>query len=543
MENNNFNTLHKLQQEESEAEIANDNNINKECSENRILEVDLEEDNTKSVISQEEKNKDTDPSLKQQTKSFHENKHDSYLNSKNTEDFKVYNNQINSSTNNSQSNQTKEFSDYKDILKDLEKKGFIKDKVIVDELEKNIQKYIDSKFNKLEDLIQTSNVQLTKKIEDENLKLSNLHLNQINHKEIENSKLNKQCNNPTNNTNNNNTNNCKLKDTSIYESILLDLPKEECKESNFDKLKNNEVVHLDNEISINNSDRLNNSIIKIDHEEDYYVSISKQRNKSVITSSVVFIDDICGICSSEIKRAKYSCLVCENLSICEYCERSHNHPLIKFKDINICSVEEAAVFLEKNKSARMYAKRYFDVGMFDNRYKLKLKTVSSVFSMRPDSKCQLFLNITNDCKYVIPEDTLILAKNNKDLQVESYLIRDEIKPREILEVAINIRSGENTKLHDFEIIIFNKKVLIEHDSLRLKIDVNLDYEEDEFNLKLCKYPKLITVQKEAKLKILKILNEELSDKHPYILYTALQRTGFNLEKCLNYLYNVDTVNP
>lgn len=542
MENNcNILSEYQTKQVDHQSEEVIDNNINKEYSENRILEVDLEEDNTKSVISQEEKNKNNEFTLNKQlnsNNSFDENRHSKYISSKNNEDFKLYNNQTNLSSNIPHSNQTTEFSDYKDILNDLKKNGIIKDKIIVDELEKNIQKYIDNKFNKLEDLIQNSNAQLSKKIEDENLKLSNIHLSQINHKEPENIKTNKF--NSLNSTNNCNS---KLKDASIYESIILDLPKEECKESSFDKMKTNEVVHLDNQISINNNDRLNNSIIKIDHEEDYYVSISKQRNKSQITSSIVFIDDICGICSSEIKRAKYSCLVCENLSICEYCERSHNHPLLKFKDINICSVEEAAVFLEKNKSARMYAKKYFDVGMFDNRYKVKLKTISTVFSMRPDSKCQLFVNITNDCKYVIPGETLILAKNNKDLLVESYLIRDEIKPREIIEVAVNIRSGENTKLHDFEIIVFNKKVLIDHDTLRLKIDVNLDYEEDDFNLKLYKYPKLITVQKEAKLKILKILNEELSDKHPYILYTALQRTGFNLEKCLNYLYSVDTVNP
>lgn len=468
------------------------------------------------------------------------------------------NNNMNNTNNNSSSPNANgnlnvnNLSDYKAILDDLKKKGNINEKFAMNELETNIQQYIDKKFDKLESMIQESNVSFLRKVEEENLKLSKLAIQTIdnqnnaynNHHHVLEMQKENSSNNNSSYINNSNfhlfKNNSKHEFNSnnkIYESILLEESKEEERDdkekalNSYDDSKNNNI-----------NDKISKSIIKMDEEDedDYYVSLKKIRSPSQITSSLVFIDDICGICSSEIKRFKYSCIICENLSLCELCERSHNHPLVKFKDVNLSNMEEVGLFLESNKSVKSYAKKYYDIGLFDKTYKTKLKANSHMFTMRPNTQVSLFLVFSNEGKNTIPEDTLILAKNNKDLYIDTFVIRDCILPKDCIECEIIITAGEMAKLHDIELFCFNKKVKLEQENLRLKVYINSDYEEEELNRKLYeKYPKLVAVPKEAKVKIIKVLEEGLSDKHPYLIYNALSRCGFNLEASLNYLYSLD----
>lgn len=261
-------------------------------------------------------------------------------------------------------------------------------------------------------------------------------------------------------------------------------------------------------------------------------------SKRKINSSVVFIEDICGICSGEIIKIKYQCLVCENLTICDICERKHSHPVIKFKGLEISTIEDAMILLESFKQAKLHAKKYFDIGVFDKTYKVRFKVLSRTFSMRPNTKAQLYFTLINDCKNEIPSGLIIMAKYNKDLKVSAYQIRDPLPQKATLEIILDFESNELTKLYDFELFCFHKQLKVDNEKFGMKVDVNNDEDEEQINLSFAKYPKLICTPKEAKNKVMKILNEGLCSHTPYVIYSCLIRSNFNLELALNYLLNI-----
>ena len=374
------------------------------------------------------------------------------------------------------------FPDHTHILNELKEKGNINEKFLISDLEKNLQNFIDARLNQMERNIIESNLSMSKQY--------NSVSNQTNVSKLIKSKISFEGGS----------------NTKSQSKPLV----EEAKDNSIDE-----------------------NLI------DDYVRINKSSfTGASIKSNLVFIEDICGMCSSEIIRFKYSCVVCENLSVCEECERKHNHPMIKFKDLNIGGIEDALVFLE-GFAVKEQVKKYYETGIFNKTYKLKLSVLSNVFSMRTSSNVKLLIILKNICGNEIPASTIILAKNTKDLYFESYVIRDSIPAGQQLEVFVEIGAGETPRLHDISIILYNKKTKIQYEPLRIKIDVNCDYSEDILNDKLSKCPKIICIPKEVKFYICKIVDEGLSDKHPYLIFSALKHTDYNLEKCVNYLFNME----
>ena len=39
----------------------------------------------------------------------------------------------------------------------------------------------------------------------------------------------------------------------------------------------------------------------------------------------------CDLCKRQIEFEKYLCMFCNNLILCQYCEKNHSHPVIKLK--------------------------------------------------------------------------------------------------------------------------------------------------------------------------------------------------------------------
>lgn len=415
-----------------------------------------------------------------------------YMEEKTTESKIILENE--SSSNN---NTGYEFNDnkYDNLLNELKNKGHISDQLIADSIEAKLKLYLDQKFQNLENSMKESYAMISS---------SKVNPNNEKTKEVKKNSY---------------------KSNKIFESQYI---KEEAKENE----KVNEEPGFKN---------LNESIVRLsdNSSNDFFINLNN-KSKYQFTSNTVFLEDYCGVCSSEIIKFKYCCIVCEGLTLCEECEKLHNHPVVKFKDLNLSKLKDAMIFLD-GFYEKSLVKKYTEVGMFDKVYKAKLTSKYVCFSMRPKTTIDLYLEITNDCKYVIPENTIILAKHNKDLFVETFSIKDEIQVGSTHEFKIAIKTNEMPKLYDFQIILYNKTIKVEHSPLRIKIDCNTDYLEEELNTKLENYPKLLIIPKEAKIKIVKIMTEQLSDKHPYLIYQALYKYDFNLERALNFLYSMENV--
>ena len=299
-----------------------------------------------------------------------------------------------------------------------------------------------------------------------------------------------------------------------------------------------------------NKDNLSSSVLNQTYQESKilcidgsdYINIESSHRKAHIANKIdstdEFVEDLCGICSSEIFKYKYDCLICENLVLCDSCEKYHNHPVIKYKDLSISTKEDAYMLLSKSKYLLNNANNYYNTGILDKTYKIRMKTISNLFSIRPNTIINMYITIVNDCRNIISEGLQIIPKNHKDLNIKSYIIRDPIEQKESKECKIQIISKDVIKLYDIEFILYHKKYKIDHNELRVKIDVNNDMDEELINTKLHDYPKILPIPKEIKLKIFKIIEDGLSTENPYIIYYYLQKANYNIEIAVNMLLNI-----
>ena len=133
----------------------------------------------------------------------------------------------------------------------------------------------------------------------------------------------------------------------------------------------------------------NQNIVKIKDSSLEFVNIEDDFKNKPKDSP---FDDICSICSSNIYLEKYLCLICKECILCPNCESNHLHPVIKWKNNQLSSLNKIFLFLSNyNKEIKNIIRRegstitkinvesgefckmyHFDVGLFSTENNIEL---------------------------------------------------------------------------------------------------------------------------------------------------------------------------
>ena len=219
----------------------------------------------------------------------------------------------------------------------------------------------------------------------------------------------------------------------------------------------------------------NQNIVKIKDSSLEFVNIEDDFKNKPKDSP---FDDICSICSSNIYLEKYLCLICKECILCPNCESNHLHPVIKWKNNQLSSLNKIFLFLSNcNKEIIDYNNKNKGgiFGINKPKYNFKLKSDIFKCSMKPNQKLEIPINIINlnneivDCNKL---NLVLFGRNIKDLIVYNKEIKGKIKKEESIKTSINVESGKFCKMYHFEIGLFSSQ------------DVELDFNTISFKVKV-----------------------------------------------------------
>ena len=220
-------------------------------------------------------------------------------------------------------------------------------------------------------------------------------------------------------------------------------------------------------------------------------------------------DDNCSICNSKIYYIKYICVIC-NCFLCPKCEIEHEHPVLKCKFSQFSSLESIYIYLNtKNQEVKnQKSNSNFLSNIFSNKFELKLRCDSRTFTMRPNTQKKIPITIYNlsngeiDCE---KNKVALYGKNNSDLKVSTYFLKNKLNKNESCEALIIIESNDKKKEYIFNIEIYsllsNK---LKNNILNFKVKINNDQEEEELDDYFKDYPIITIESKDIKLGVKKI---------------------------------------
>lgn len=269
-------------------------------------------------------------------------------------------------------------------------------------------------------------------------------------------------------------------------------------------------------------------------------------------------DDICSICSGIIFYEKYICCICSGCTICTQCEKYHRyHPLLKINCQNISSMDEIYSFLSshqmKSKNPSSSVLDIFQFGSNDFRIEL----FSNYCTMRVNQVLKIPVKVKNcsDKQFNKKIGFYLIAKNSKDLKIDTVKIRDGFNKREEKEYELTVSSNESCKLYDFKIELFcpDESIKLSCNTLNMKIEVNEDQEEDAINMKFENYNKIIIQSKHHKEIIMHLMNEIerenanvgdiVKDLNPIVVLQCLKDSDWNFEEAKSALaHNIQIEN-
>lgn len=321
----------------------------------------------------------------------------------------------------------------------------------------------------------------------------------------------------------------------------------ESKFNKFEERLNNKIKSIvDNSENINNNQILKDDQNNIKLEGSYIEFVNIEDNKEPPIGSI--FNDTCSICSRSIYFTKYTCCICPNMTICELCENSHTHPLLKFKSQELCSKEEVFNFMvsqftiNKPSTSSSLIKKVKEISenLFEKKFKLDTYIYSDNFAVRPNKKFKIPVIISNSTKEKLkynPNNSklILMARNNKDLKVTPKLLEYGLNSKERCEVFLECESNDQLKIYDLEIFLYCDHAKVEAKPLHIKIEVNDDLEEEEINDYFAMYLKILSIPKNEKAMVMHIIKNNISSKHPYIIYNIMVNHGWDLEKAFDKL--------
>ena len=266
------------------------------------------------------------------------------------------------------------------------------------------------------------------------------------------------------------------------------------------KIENNNNNNDDNNISENNENDINLLLEQVKSSQletqnllfknnstsqiiDNSKKIMKNSNENKIpennNNSNIFELEKCSICSSNLNNIKYVCIICDDLILCESCENFHNHPTLKYKNIQFSNIIDSFYLMKKfffDDTNNFNPKNLLENLINFNEYDLKIETVfEDDISMQPNETIKLPILISNRTSNVIySEDILLIIKNQKNINVKYNSNKKFIlSSKNSIEVELIIKSNEKKSKEKINIEIFSQKFKIKKKSYINNIFINI----------------------------------------------------------------------
>ena len=290
-----------------------------------------------------------------------------------------------------------------------------------------------------------------------------------------------------------------------------------------------------------NSERQN--IIKIKDSSLEFVNIDEDYINKPKDS---IFDDYCSICSKKIYYEKYLCIICKDCIICSNCELNHLHPMIKWKNNQLPTLNSIFLFISNNNKSIKVNSNGGIFGSNKPKYEFRLESQLNEYTMKPKEKKILPINIINlnkisiDCKKL---KLILFSRNIKDLIIDSIELDKKIKSGETLKTSISVESSSFCKIYNFNIGLFSTEdIEIVSNSLSIKLRVFFDYEEEELNTKFKDYPEIIKENKGVKKKVKKIMENDKIKQDPIIILNTLKQNNGNVQATISQLMSKNSDN-
>jgi hypothetical protein len=266
-------------------------------------------------------------------------------------------------------------------------------------------------------------------------------------------------------------------------------------------------------------------------------------------------DETCKSCGAHITNIKYICVICPDCVLCQKCEQSHIHPVLKCKSVQLSSLKSVYIYMNKrNNVIQSFLKNEKDssvFGLFQDifsaKYEINISTPCNKITMRPNKALKIPITIQNlsstkiNCKLL---QLYLISKNIKDLKVYNYEIDLEINKREQNDIYLTVESNNHCDEYNFSLELYSiKNIKLKSNIIDFSIIVNEDIEEEELNEFFKDYLNIIITSKETKNGIKKIMENENIKENPITILQFLKNNDNNVEKTIDNLNakNIDNI--
>lgn len=250
------------------------------------------------------------------------------------------------------------------------------------------------------------------------------------------------------------------------------------------------------------------------------VNVIKPNISAIIDDKNINSKEYCMNCHNKIINKKYQCVVCDDITLCENCEYSHNeHPLIKF---NLSSSyqsnmtrDDVIKYLkgvddkEKRKPLlfSFLQNLFFKDKQTDFILKIYKKDHVNLFGVPINSQYHFVLTLVNETNAVLDEPVYIVIKNNDGINITSETKIDKINALEFIDLSFTIEPIKECKTFNIEIHIHTKENNIYYEPLALEIQSveEKDLEKTNADLLLKDYDDIVKINQEDKIQIYRLI--------------------------------------
>ena len=311
---------------------------------------------------------------------------------------------------------------------------------------------------------------------------------------------------------------------------------------------NNEINKKEEEIKIN-INKENNEIEKdnkISHNNNNINNINLIENNNYNDNNLIEIVEICSFCKKLIKdKIKFECCICDKCILCQKCEKTHDHPCIKFKlgETILSSLNDCHSFIsQKHKFSGVLPIKYIK-NIFNNTYDIILQLgIDNHIEIRPNKTIEIPVLIKNYSEYPVMSNEFILIVKNFLIVNITYEMKDNIniEPRNYIKINLICTSTDKTGRDNINVEVYSTSIKIRESKFskfNIEILVSKDEEDEQINKKFTFYPKIQLLNKLRKKMLLYIIDNHFCEKSVTEIYECLCENNWNLDETLNKLNN------
>ena len=308
--------------------------------------------------------------------------------------------------------------------------------------------------------------------------------------------------------------------------------------------KNNNKTDENEEIKFNNNNKENNEIEKNNKINNSGVGLIE--NNSYNDNNLIEIVEICSFCKKLIKdKIKYECCICDKCTLCQECEKTHDHPCIKFKlgETILSSLNDCHSFIsQKHKFSGVLPIKYIK-NIFNNTYDIILQLgIDNHIEIRPNKTIEIPVLIKNYSEYPVMSNEFILIIKNFLIVNIAYEMKENIKiePRNYIKINLICTSADKTGRDNINVEVYSTSIKIRESKFskfNIEILVSKDEEDEQINKKFTFYPKIQLLNKLRKKMLLYIIDNHFCEKSVTEIYDCLCENNWNLDETLNKLNN------